>query len=163
MKIDLNFKGFSISAKGMSINRKKMDLIAENIANTETTKMENGKPYQRKFLRVFNEVSQMTAPEQDVTLDMKGSDKNHITAPISISLTGDEKSGIDMKELIDSRPGEMVYSPEHPDADKDGYVLMPNVNIITEMVDMISATRSYEANVTAFNQAKQMAKDGLDI
>ena len=72
-------------------------------------------------------------------------------------------NGIQSEEVNDSTPGQLVYMPDHPDADEKGYVMMPNVNVVTEMVDMISATHSYEANLTVFNSSKQIAKDSLDI
>ena len=72
-------------------------------------------------------------------------------------------SGVNAEETEDKTPFKMVYDPSHPDADNNGYVEMPNVNVVNEMVDMISATRSYEANVTAINAAKTMAKDSLEI
>ena len=170
MKINPNFSSFNISSKGMSIQKKKMELITENIANTSTTKTSDGTPYQRKFISVkqekdvFNNLNSLANLKSGFSL--KVSDK-FFAKQISNIIPNDNKKddymNISEKENTDKTEGELVYMPEHPDADEDGYVKMPNVSIITEMVDMIAASRSFEANLTAFNSAKQIAKDSLEI
>jgi flagellar basal-body rod protein FlgC len=165
MRVNLNFGGFAISSTGMNINKKKMDLIAENIANSETTKTESGGPYQRKYLSIsnMNDNSAMSASVGNTTLPMRSTNPNHLgNQTFSDNLAMNDPK-IDMKEAKDQKEGDVVYMPEHPDANESGYVQMPNVNIVTEMVDMIAATRGYEANVTAFNASKQIAKDSLEI
>ncbi len=163
MKVNLNFSGFNISAKGMSIQRKKMDLIAENIANVDTTKTAEGTTYQRKYL-VVNGEKQVNAPASfQNELRLKTTDPEHIFKEIEIKPDAIDGKVVNIQENKDTEPGNMVYMPDHPDADEKGYVMMPNVNIVTEMVDMIAATRSYESNMTAFNAAKQVAKDSLEI
>jgi flagellar basal-body rod protein FlgC len=88
---------------------------------------------------------------------------NHITNPSMITNKSNSTSDLEFKVTEDNTPGDIVYMPEHPNADENGYVQMSNINTITEMIDMIAASRSYEANLTAFNASKQMAKDSLEI
>ncbi len=166
MKILGSLFGFGISARGMSIQRKKMELIAQNIANADTIRTENGEPYQRKYLKVQEEKSNFAtklAIEGQI-LKLNTTDENHFrgikTHNVSLPAVDDN---INVSELSDEKPGEVVYMPDHPDADENGYVQMSNVNVINEMVDMIAATRAYEANLTALNASKQMVKDSLEI
>ena len=166
MKVNMNFGGYGISSKGMGINRKKMDLIAENIANSETTKTPEGGPYKRKYLKVTGQekTAKIIAPMANSTLEMRSSSSAHLSNNQSFAKSMElNNPEIQLSEIKDTKPGDMVFMPEHPDANENGYVNMPNVNIVTEMVDMIAATRGYEANVTAFNASKQIAKDSLDI
>jgi len=139
------FSGMNISASGMSAQRLRMDIIAKNIANVQTTRDENGKPYRRKAV-VFAEKN--ATPFQEVFMRTAG-------------IIG---SGVKVTKIVEDRsPLRKVYDPTHPDADEDGYVSYPNVNVVQEMTDLIDATRSYEANVTAFNATKNMALKGLEI
>lgn len=164
MKVGPKFTAFNISAKGMSINKRKMDLIAENIANTSTTRTSEGVPYQRKFLRV-SQKDQFVGNQISVpSLKMEISNPDHINSGAKgLPNMDDGNNGITMEVNRDASAGDKVYMPDHPDSDDEGYVLMPNVNVVTEMVDMIAATRSYEANLTAFNASKQIVKDSLEI
>lgn len=141
------FNSMEISASGLTAQRLRMDVIANNIANVNTTRTENGKPYRRKRV-IFQEKS------------TNGSFK-HIFDNSLLKAGGKGVRVTAIEE--DPSPFKLVYDPSHPDADEDGYVRMPNVNIVTEMVDMISATRSYEANVTAINAAKSMISKALEI
>lgn len=165
MKIGDNFLGFGISGKGLSIQRKKMNLIAENLANGNTVRTEDGKPINRKVLTV----TQKDMPFNDTFNDMKSTIKlsatnsSHISAPSTFELNSPQKNGLEFNVKDDTAQGDIVYMPEHPDANQDGYVQLSNINTINEMIDMIAATRSYEANLTAFNASKQMAKDSLEI
>lgn len=138
--------GMNISASGMSAQRLRMDIISQNIANVNTTRDENGNPYRRKNV-VFAEKN-MT-PFEDVLLKTAGTHGN----------------GVKVTQIIEDTQSAMrkVYDPTHPDADADGYVTYPNVNIVQEMTDLIDATRAYEANVTAFNATKNMAMKGLEV
>jgi flagellar basal-body rod protein FlgC len=166
MKINGNMPGFNISAVGLSVQRKKMNLIAENIANMDTTRTQDGQPYQRKYVSVKQGAGyQATGLDMDKpTLQMTTTDSMHIASPeIKPVRISEANTGLKADIEKDQKQGEVVYNPEHPDADKDGYVHMANVNIVTEMTDMISATRSFEANITALNSSKQMAKDSLEI
>ena len=165
MKIGVDFLGFGISSKGLSAQRKRMNLIAENLANGNTVRTEDGKPINRKILSVsqkkdvfknfFNDLKQ--------TIGLSTTNPNHISKPLEIEMTEKSSSGLEFNVQEDKSPGDIVYMPEHPNADKNGYVQLSNINTINEMIDMISATRSFEANLTAFNSSKQMAKDSLEI
>lgn len=164
MKITGTFKAFNISAQGMSFQRKKMNLISENIANSQTTRTAEGKPYQRKILIAKNDSnSSFERIFDQQTIRLKKANSSHLELENSGVVEEIKTSNIKVEEIRDETPGEIVYMPEHPDADENGYVKMPNVNVITEMTEMISATRSFEANLTAFNAAKQIAKDSLEI
>lgn len=167
MKIGGSLFGLNISSKGMSIQRKKMDLISQNIANADNVRTESGEPYKRKFLKVETEQNQFmnSLQMEGQALKLQVSNRDHIstlqtTKDMAIS---SDMGEINMKEETDAKPGDLVYMPENPDADSQGYVQMSNVSIINEMVDMIAATRSYEANLQALNSAKTMAKDSLEI
>ncbi len=165
MKIGGNFPGFDISAEGLSIQRKRMNLIAENIANADVTRTADGQPYKRKFLVVSQKQNAFTNNlVQASSLRLETSDEAHISniANVEVAPTGDA-ANLTSKETVDQKPGEVVYMPDNPNADANGYVQESNVNIVTEMVDMISATRSYEANLTALNSSKEMIKDSLGI
>ncbi len=167
MKIGGSLFGLNFSARGMSIQRKKMELISQNIANADNIRTENGEPYQRKFLKVEadknNFASNLSSEER--TLQLYTTNANHIeTMPVPDEIKISPDSGnINMVEQTDQKDGDLVYMPDNPAADEKGYVQMSNVNIINEMVDMIAATRSYEANLQSLNSAKQMAKDSLEI
>ena len=167
MKIAGSIFGLNYSAQGMSIQRKKMDLIAQNIANADTIRSENGEPYKRKILKVETEknifANSLSIEGQQLQLNV--TNQNHIAItqnPQEMSITGDVNK-VKMDEEVDKKAGEMVYMPDNPDANEKGYVQNTNVNIINEMVDMIATTRGYEANLQSLNSAKQMAKDSLEI
>jgi len=138
------FNGINISASGLTAQRLRMDLISSNIANVNTTKSEDGEPYRRK-MPVF-------AARLQEEMGKIGKDNK---------TTG---NGVEVAAIKDSKePFKLMYNPNHPEADQNGYVKMPNINIVSEMTDMISATRAYEANVTAMNSAKAMAQSALKI
>lgn len=143
------FNSFDISASGMTAQRLRMDIIADNIANVETTRTVDGLPYRRK-LAVFQERS--TTPFREFLKKKTGESAG----------TGSE--GVQVVGISeDPSPFKMIYNPGHPDANEEGYVAMPNVDIVSEMVDMISASRAYEANITVLNTAKSMAMRALEI
>ncbi|GJQ63616.1 MAG: flagellar basal-body rod protein FlgC [Melioribacteraceae bacterium] len=165
MKVGNNFSGFNISAKGMRVQRKKMNLIAENIANADTVRDSNGDPYRRKYLMV-NEIEGLNSNASNTpgkVLRLAGSGETHIQNPFLNSEVKQNEDRLIFNVQEDNSEGEVVYMPDHPDADEEGYVEMSNVNIINEMVEMIAATRSYEANLTAIQSSKQMNKDALEI
>ena len=165
MKINPNFSAFRISSKGMSIQKKQMDLITENIANTSTTRTDEGTPYKRTYISVEFEKDNFRGNNlsNHSSVGFRSNNSNHFKLNAQNGSAESESVNFKAKENIDSSEGELVYMPDHPDANEDGYVQMPNVNVVTEMVDMISASRSFEANLTAFNSAKQIAKDSLEI
>ena len=165
MKIGGNFSGFDISAKGLSIQREKMNLIAENIANADTVRNGDNQPYKRKFLTVEQKHDgfQLLA-SQESKIKLNTTNNDHISSSATLFNEAlDSNNNLEGVEGEDQSKGEVVYMPGHPYADENGYVEMSNVNIITEMVEMIAATRSFEANLTALNSSKQIAKDSLEI
>ncbi len=165
MKIGNSFFGFDISARGLSIQRKKMNLIAENLANGNSVRTEDGQPIKRKVLNVVQKNSNFSEQMRDIsnTIKMNTTNPNHIRRPIENSASNQNNSDMKISIEEDKTPGDVVYMPEHPNADENGYVEMSNINTINEMIDMIAATRSYEANLTALNSSKQMIKDSLEI
>lgn len=166
MKVLGSLFGFNVSARGMSIQRKKMDLISQNIANADSVRTENGDPYQRKTMKVVqdqNSFAQNLSVEGQM-IKLNTTNSNHFTMKKgNVETQLIPNNDLEINEMNDEKPGEMIYMPEHPDADEKGYVQMSNVNILNEMVDMIAATRTYEANLTALNASKQMVKDSLEI
>jgi flagellar basal-body rod protein FlgC len=142
------FGGLEISASGLTAERLRMDVTAENLANAQTTRGANGQPYRRK------EVILQEAP---------GSFGASLSAAIGGGARG-SNGGVRVAGVVeDATPLKRVYDPGHPDADAQGYVAMPNVDTVTEMVDLISASRAYEANVTAMQAAKQMFSRTLEL
>ncbi len=140
------FDALHISSSGLSAQRLRMNLIAANLANMNTTRTKAGGPYRRK-----DPVFAAQAPAASFR-EMLGMRQRELLKEVAVV-------GI----VEDSRPPIKKHDPTHPDADENGYVSMPNINLMEEMVNMISATRSYEANVTAIQSAKAMALKALEI
>jgi flagellar basal-body rod protein FlgC len=136
---------FAISASGLRAQRLRMDVIAANLANAQSTRTPEGGPYRRRDV-VLEAVSQGESFD-----DMLAAGGGSTTA-VKVS-----------RVVEDLRPPQVVYDPGHPDADADGYVSLPNVNVVTEMVDMMAATRAYEANVAALNATKRVLEAALEI
>ncbi len=133
---------FNISANGMSAERLRINVISSNIANINTTRTPEGGPYRRKDV-IFEAtpINEENSFEKQLNLET-----------------------VKIKDIVeDSRPPILKYDPSHPDADKDGYVKMPNINIMEEMVNLINASRSYEANVQVMRSAKDMITRTIDI
>ena len=142
------FSAMDIGASALTAQRLRMDTISQNIANVNTTRTENGTPYRRRLV-VFEEKNDGIPFSE------------YLTASSKERYTG---KGVKVAKILeDSSPFKKIYDPGNPDADAEGYVEMPNVDIITEMVNMISATRAYEANVTSINITKSMALKALEI
>ena len=142
------FSAFNVNASGMTAQRYRMDIIAENVANAETTRTADGTPYRRKMV---------TFQEKDEQTNFK-----HILSKTLDSYSG---KGVKVRGVYEDKEQDFikVYDPSHPDADENGYVMYPNVNIITEMTNLIDASRSYEANATAFAATKAMTQQGLQM
>ena len=142
------FSAFDVTASGLTAQRLRMDVISENVANANTTRTEDGTPYRRKI----------------VTFQQKGQQQtfSQVLHNVSSSYPG---SGVKVSQIFEDTTTEMnmVYDPSHPDADENGYVTYPNVTLVQEMTDLIDASRSYEANSTAFGASKSMALKGLEI
>lgn len=144
------FLGIDASASGLTAERLRMDVISNNIANSNTTRTDRGGAYRRRYV-VF-EPREREPKTFEQTL-MK-----------AVGLSRQTSEGVRAIQIAeDDTPGPLVYDPGHPDANADGYVERPNVNIVSEMVDMITAQRAYEANSTAINAAKAMASKALEI
>ncbi len=144
----------NISASGMTAQRTRMDIIAQNISNVNTTRTEDGTPYRRQTV-VFAERSQGNKNFE-----------NYLAAQATgVSMRSTGGTGVKITSIAEDHVTAMkkVYEPSHPDADEDGYVTYPNVDTVTEMTNLIDANRSYEANVTAFNATKNMLMKAMDI
>jgi flagellar basal-body rod protein FlgC len=142
-------ESLSISASGMTAERLRMDVIANNIANAETTQTPAGGPFRRQEVLLASGGASFA----DRLSGLLGN------GDASASLHGVSVTGI----VPDNSPFKQVYDPGHPDADAQGYVNMPNVDTVTEMVDMMSATRAYEADATAVEAVKSMATEAIAI
>jgi len=163
------FSAIKISGSGLRGQRTKMDVVASNLANAETTRTADGTPYRRQraiFKQMLGERIQRHhgTMGRNPAEDMVRTDPRHMTSPATRP-GGHTPDGVSSAVEVapDSSEFRVVYDPGHPDADADGYVLMPNVNPISEMVDMITASRAYEANVSAVQAAKDMFNDALKI
>ena len=141
---------FDISASGLTAERQRLEIASENIANSNTTRTASGEgPYRRKMV-VLQEVPSTTT-----------SFRSRFNSLLNRTAS---KGGVRVTEIVeDQRDLQPVYNPDHPDANEEGYVMMPNVDLVKETVDGMSATRSYEANITAFNAMKLMAQRAIDI
>lgn len=140
------FTTFDIAASGLNAQRTRLNTISANLANAETTSTPEGGPYKKKSV-VF----------QTEALPFK----QHLQA--SLGNQG-QTQGVKVARIVeDTSAPQRIYDPAHPDAKEDGYVEMPNISVFKEMVDMMSATRSYEANTTTIKSAKRMAMKALDI
>ena len=160
------FSSIKISASGLRGQRTKMDVVARNLANAETTKTADGTPYRRQravFEQVLGEKVSANAMNSGVDDRLSRTHPAHMS--VTIGSDTESSGGIESQVSVtpDSSEFRVVYDPGHPDADEGGYVLMPNVNPISEMVDMITASRAYEANVSAVQTAKDMFNDALKI
>lgn len=143
------FNAFGINASGMTAQRYRMDIISENVANANTTRTEDGTPYRRKV----------------VTFQQRGERVGSFSSFLGKASSAYKGQGVRIGKVMEDTWTQMnmVYDPSHPDADENGYVTGPNVNIVTEMTNLIDASRSYEANATAFNASKSIAVKGLEM
>ena len=141
------FQSFDISATGMTAERFRVDTIAQNIANVNTTRTEDGTPYRRKIV---------TFAEKELT---------PFSTYYQSSRARAVGNGVKVTSVKEDTETDFVmeYDPSHPDADENGYVSYPNVNTVTEMTNLIDTTRAYEANTTAFEASKSMSRSGLSI
>lgn len=137
-------QSLNVSGSGLTAQRLRMDVISENIANKDATRTENGEPYRRKMV-----VLSSTSNFKEMMIQ---------------NLNKYEAGKVEVTDIIeDPTEFKLVYDPEHPDADDQGYVKMPNVDTLKETIDMMDAYRAYQANVTALNTTKQMAVKALEI
>ncbi len=138
-------KALNISGSGLTAQRARMDVIAQNIANAQVTRTENGQPYRRRAVVL-------------TSIEGEGNFRNALDRSMS------QGRGVQIRSIVeDPAPFVPVYDPTHPDANEEGYVMMSNVNTTQEIIDMLSASRAYESNVTVFNATKAMALKALEI
>ena len=142
------FTSFDTSASGLTAQRYRMDIISQNVANANTTRTADGTPYRRKVV-VFEEKGGRTSFDS-------------VLGRVKDNYAG---KGVRVSKVTEDQWTEMkkVYDPSHPDADENGYVMYPNVDIVTEMTNLIDASRAYEANATAFSASKSIAPKRLNI
>ncbi|MGM9539335.1 flagellar basal body rod protein FlgC [Anaerovibrio sp.] len=148
------FGGIDAAASGLTAERLRMDVISNNIANVNSTRTVDGGPFKRRYV-----IFQPREAQENSFAGM-------LAGELGRSKGRKNRAGDGVRALgigVDDSVGKLVYDPNHPDANADGYVEMPNVDIVTEMVDMITASRAYEANVTTINAAKSMAQQALNI
>lgn len=144
------FDALHVSATGLSAERTRMDVVANNLANAQTTRGPDGQPFRRQEVVLQSESSSFAS-----VLSSEVGAKARTNGP---------PKGVRVVEVSeDPTPNRRVYDPGHPDADDDGYISLPNVNPVTEMVDLIASSRSYEANVNAMQTAKQMFSKTVDL
>jgi flagellar basal-body rod protein FlgC len=144
------FDAISIAGSGLTAERIRMDVTAENLANADTTKAANGQPYQR----------------QEVELAQVGSSDfgGALSSAIQQTGSGAPAGGVEVTGVVsDSTPDQQVYDPGDPEADAQGYVKMPNISTVTEMTDLISESQSYQSDVTAMQTAKSMFTSTLGL
>lgn len=140
------FSAFDISASALTAERLRMDLIANNLANANTTRTDEGGPFKRQMAIFAPRTGERSVPGR------------------GRATRSDSGMGVRVVAIVeDQSPARLVYDPNHPDADESGMVAMPNVDPVREMVDLISATRAYEANITSINAFKSMALKALEI
>ena len=140
------FSAMNIAATGMTAQQLRMDTIAENIANASTTRTENGEAYRRKMV-VFTE-----------------KDTTSFDNILNGYMTYYQPNGVKVTNIVEDQSDlRLVYEPDNPDANEEGYVEYPNVDTVTEMTNLIGSSRSYEAAVTSFNASKSMAMKGLEL
>lgn len=156
------FSTLNIAGQGMNIQRKRLTAIANNIANANTTVGEDGNPYQREVVISKSNQKKNFTSELANQINLVRTNENH--SPNSyIPLTDMEKNSVNGEIVKDGNPARLVYDPGHPDADTEGYVHYPDINIVTEMVDMITAQRGFEANTQMISTAKNLARFSLEI
>lgn len=165
------FSALAIAASGLSAQRVRMDVVAQNLANAETTKTPQGGPYQRRVVNLeavapsATTETSLAAPSPAVVIGPNGmplpAAQAYGSTPIEMT---NDVGGVRVASIgIDTSEGPMVYNPGSPDADKDGYVRMPNVNLTDELMELMNARRIYEANATVFQVARAMLHRATEI
>jgi flagellar basal-body rod protein FlgC len=160
------FSSLKISGSGLHVFRHKMNVAAENMANAETTKTKAGGPYQRKTLIISGrEVpTSFSGTLARASVKMAQTKPGHLPANIRSPIQATEVCRAESQEQTNPDQGvRLIYDPAHPDADAEGFVAMPDIDPLVEMVNMMTAARAYEANITAIQAVKDMAKKAMDI
>ncbi len=152
------YSSIEVSASGLSAERLARDVIANNLANANTTRTPEGGAFKRQLI-VFAQKGE--APQGDSFVPDPIPDDNDAGALTNLN---GSRAGVQAVAIVpDSTPDRLVYDPTHPDADAQGYVHMPNIDVVKEMVDMIAASRAYQANVTAIQEARAMGSAALGL
>jgi len=167
MDIGEYFSAFGVSASGLSAQRQRMNMIAKNIANIDTTRTQEGGPYRREMLvleemnsrKGFGGLTNQRRLQLHRTQNGHMSIRRRLPSQRASAGNGVRAAGTFKDKTLPKR----IFDPTHPDANAEGYVKVPNISVVTEMIDMMSASRAYEANVTALNSAKNMIKKALEI
>ena len=165
------FSAFDVSAAGLSVQRARLNVISANLANAQTTRTAEGGPYKRRVVDVSagppgagSELfEQLLAAKKAGGIEPTRTSPRHLSELQLVDLPGGHE-GVGYEVKTDEQtPGRLEYDPGHPDANADGYVEYPNVEVVREMVDLMAATRAYEANVTVLNATKSMIRKALEI
>jgi flagellar basal-body rod protein FlgC len=165
------FQAFDVSAGGLSAQRARLNVISTNLANAQTTRTAEGGPYKRRVVRVEEGPAgagttlfeRMLEAKRAGGLDVSRTSPRHLAEPDLVELPGLHEGVRFQVETDEKTKGRLEYDPGHPDANADGYVEYPNVEVVREMVDLMAASRAYEANVTVINATKAMLRKALEI
>lgn len=165
MKVEGVFTVLRSTLSGLSAQMRKLEVISKNIANANSVPDEKKQVYKRKVVVELNSNrSSPTSFDDQMVLSLKNSNSKHISKSASTSFSNAVNIGEERTlKVIEIEGEKLIHDPSHPSADENGFVRMPNINIVEEIVDMISASRTYEANISVMNAAKQMAKKTLEI
>ncbi len=146
----------NIIGSGLTAQQLRLDIVAENVTNSQTTRVENGEGAYRRKMVVFEAVSGRDSFRDAMARAMSGAASNDGVNPAA--------GGVRVTEIVeDESPMKIVYDPTHPDADEDGYLELPNVDMVKEMADAMAATRAFASDVTAFNTLKSVISSGLEV
>ncbi len=163
-KIETFFTALNISASGLSAQRRRLEAISSNIANAGTTPDEDGKLYRRRIAVMESEnIPAFERVLRKSKLKLEMTDRKHFPFKKTVRVFSTEWKGVRAEIREDPTAFMRIYDPSHPNADEEGYVYYPDINVVSEMVEMISATRSYEANLSSLEAAKKMATEALRI
>lgn len=160
------FVSLKISGSGLSAFRRKMNVAAENMANAETTRTESGGPYERKAVRISSRSTPVNFSQElnQATTRLARTDAGHLPTRRVKRFGSSEAFTAQTEEVtVKGQKFRMEYDPSHPDADAEGFVKMPDIDPLKEMVEMMTASRAYEANVTAVKSVQNMVQKALDI
>jgi len=160
------YRSIDIAASGLSAQRRRMDAISSNIANMSVTNADgNGNPYLRRQVTMHPDPQRrFDVVLQDAQLNLKRTSSSHMPTPDYLSRKFNETQLVDTEEIeIPNMKKNVVYDPAHPDADAEGYVTYPDIDIVMEMTNLMIANRMFEANTTVINSAKQMIMKSLEI
>lgn len=160
MKVEGVLSAIKTTVGGLNRQMRKLEVISDNIANAEKTPDKNGEVYKRKVLVSETKKNNRQSFSDQLRIKMKTTNNDHFQA--GGNSAAKQKEAVNFK-VVEQDSEILVYEPNHPMADENGYVKKPDVNLVEEMVDLISATRIYEANVTVMNAAKNIAKKSMEI